>query len=130
MDALPLLRPPSACRPGVEAGRSYQPAQRVVGSQQEQQGRRLVFNELKFTETTKAQIAELIEHVNLSGTTPAFIPEPFDVNAKPGDIGPPTAPSKLHAQERERRLDPDLPGELAASITAQYVERIIFARCA
>ena len=50
-----------------------------------------VFNELKFTETTKAQIAGRIERVNLTGTTPAFIPELFDLTANPGDIGPPTA---------------------------------------
>ena len=48
-----------------------------------------VFNELKFTDTTKAQIAGRIEHVSLSGTTPSFIPELFDLNANPGDIGPP-----------------------------------------
>src|SRR5204863_447769 len=33
-----------------------------------------VFNELKFSETTKAQIAGRLEHVNLSGTMPSFIP--------------------------------------------------------
>ena len=49
-----------------------------------------VFNEFKFSETTKAQIAGRIEHVNLSGTTPAFIPELFDLNVNPGDIGPPS----------------------------------------
>src|SRR3954452_16963534 len=54
-----------------------------------------VFNELKFSETTKAQIAGRIERVNLTGTTPAFIPDVFDVNAAPASIGPAT-PRNLH----------------------------------
>ena len=54
-----------------------------------------VFNEFKFTDTTKAQIAGRIEHVNLTGTTPAFIPDVFDLNADPGAIGPAT-PRNLH----------------------------------
>src|SRR6187455_515900 len=49
-----------------------------------------VFNELKFSEITKAQIAGRIEHVNLSGTTPAFIPDVFDVNIDPASVGPAT----------------------------------------
>ena len=49
-----------------------------------------IFNEFKFSETTKAQIAGRIEHANLSGTTPAFIPDVFDVNADPTAIGPAT----------------------------------------
>src|SRR3954462_14111014 len=49
-----------------------------------------VFNELKFSETTKGQVAGRIEHANLSGTTPAFIPGAFDLNADPGAIGPAT----------------------------------------
>src|SRR3954452_22246698 len=53
------------------------------------------FNELKFTETTKGQIAGRIERVNLTGTTPAFIPDVFDVNAAPASIGPAT-PRNLH----------------------------------
>lgn len=83
-----------------------------------------VFNELKLTERTKAQIAGRIEHVNLSGTTPAFIPELFDLNASPGDIGPPTARHlSFTPKSASVGLIQNLPGELAASITAQYVER-------
>ncbi|MEH2519681.1 iron complex outermembrane receptor protein [Bradyrhizobium sp. AZCC 1610] len=83
-----------------------------------------VFNELKFTETTKAQIAGRVEHVNLSGTTPAFIPELFDLNANPGDIGPPTARNlSFTPKSASVGLIQNLPGELVASITAQYVER-------
>ena len=83
-----------------------------------------VFNEFKFTETTKAQIAGRIEHVNLSGTTPAFIPELFDLNANPADIGPPTARNlSFTPKSASIGLIQNLPGELVASITAQYVER-------
>ena len=66
-----------------------------------------VFNEFKFTETTKAQIAGRIEHVNLSGTTPAFIPEVFDLNANPATSACHAAQSEFHAEEREHRPDPE-----------------------
>jgi len=83
-----------------------------------------VFNELKFSETTKAQVAGRIEHVNLSGTTPAFIPDVFDVNVNPASIGPAT-PQNLHFTPKSASvgLIQNLPWDLAASITAQYVER-------
>ncbi|MDI1262100.1 MAG: TonB-dependent receptor [bacterium] len=83
-----------------------------------------VFNELRFSETTKAQIAGRIEHVSLSGTTPAFIPELFDLNANPGDIGAPTARNlNFTPKSASVGLIQNLPGQLVASITAQYVER-------
>ena len=83
-----------------------------------------VFNELKFTETTKAQIAGRIERVNLTGTTPAFIPELFDLAVNPGDIGPPTARNlNFTPKSASIGLIQNLPGQLVASITAQYVER-------
>ena len=83
-----------------------------------------VFNELKFTETTKAQIAGRIERVNLTGTTPSFIPELFDLAANPGDIGPPTA-RNLHFTPKSTSIGliQELPWGLVASITGQYVER-------
>jgi iron complex outermembrane recepter protein len=83
-----------------------------------------VFNEFKFSETTKAQIAGRIEHVSLSGTTPSFIPELFDLNANPGDIGPPIARNlSFTPKSASIGLIQNLPGQLVASITAQYVER-------
>jgi len=83
-----------------------------------------VFNELKFTDSTKAQIAGRVEHVNLSGTMPAFIPELFDLNANPGDIGPSTARNlSFTPKSASIGLIQNLPGELVASVTAQYVER-------
>ena len=83
-----------------------------------------VFNEFKFSESTKAQIAGRIEHVSLSGTTPSFIPELFDLNANPGDIGPPVARNlNFTPKSASIGLIQNLPGQLVASITAQYVER-------
>lgn len=82
------------------------------------------FNEFKFTDATKAQIAGRIEHVSLSGTTPSFIPELFDLNANPGDIGPPIARNpNFTPKSASIGLIQNLPGQLVASITAQYVER-------
>ncbi len=83
-----------------------------------------VFNELKFSETTKAQVAGRIEQVNLSGTTPAFIPGVFDVNVDPASIGPAT-PRNLHFTPKSASvgLIQNLPYDLVASVTAQYVER-------
>lgn len=79
-----------------------------------------VFNELKFTETTKAQIAGRIEHVSLSGSTPDF----------PADFLPDGTPQ--FSTQRNPAFTPksgsigllqNLPGDLVASVTAQYVER-------
>lgn len=82
------------------------------------------FNEFKFSDSTKAQIAGRIEHVSLNGTTPSFIPELFDLNANPGDIGPPTARNlNFTPKSASIGLIQNLPGELVASVTAQYVER-------
>jgi iron complex outermembrane receptor protein len=82
------------------------------------------FNELKFSETTKAQIAGRIERVNLSGTTPAFIPDVFDVNVDPASIGPATA-RNLHFTPKSASIGliQNLPWDLVASVTGQYVER-------
>lgn len=79
-----------------------------------------IFNELKFTETTKAQVAGRIEHVSLSGSTPDF----------PADFLPDGAPQ--FSTQRNPAFTPksgsigllqNLPGDLVASVTAQYVER-------
>jgi len=83
-----------------------------------------IFNELKFTETTKAQIAGRIEHANLSGMTPAFIPDVFDLNVDPNAIGPAT-PRNLNFTPKSASvgLIQNLPWNLVASITGQYTER-------
>ena len=79
-----------------------------------------VFNELKFTETTKAQVAARIEHVSLSGTTPDF----------PADFLPDGAAQISTARNvaftpksGSVGLIQQLPHDLVASVTAQYVER-------
>ena len=79
-----------------------------------------VFNEFKFSETTRAQIAGRLEHVNLHGTTPDF-PADFLPNGDP-----------QFAIARDRSFTPksgsvgliqQLPYDLVASLTGQYVER-------
>ena len=76
-----------------------------------------VFNEFKFTDTTKAQIAGRIEHVDLSGTMPSFIPELFDLNTNPGDIGPPVA-RNLNFTPKSASIGviQNLPGQLVSSV--------------
>lgn len=79
-----------------------------------------VFNEFKFTEQTKAQIAGRIEHVELHGSMPDF----------PADFLPNGDPQTSIA--RNLNFTPmsgsigllqDLPGGMVGLITAQYVER-------
>lgn len=79
-----------------------------------------VFNELQFTTTTKGQIAGRIEHVSLQGSTVNF----------PADFMPDGTPQFNSVVNRAFTpksgsvgLLQDLPGNLVASITAQYVER-------
>ena len=94
-----------------------------------------VFNEFKFTETTKAQIAGRIERVNLSGTTPAFIPDVFNVNVDPDSIGPAT-PRNPHFTPKSASfgLIQNLPWDLVASVTGAICRtraqtgRAVFAR--
>ena len=79
-----------------------------------------VFNEFKFSDTTKAQIAGRIEHVDLSGTTPDF----------PADFLPNGDPQFGIARNRSFTpasgsvgLIQNLPYDLVASVTGQYIER-------
>ena len=83
-----------------------------------------IFNELKFSDTTKAQIAGRIERANLSGTMPGFIPDVFDLNVDPAAIGP-AAPRNLNFTPKSASIGliQNLPWDLVASITGQYVER-------
>jgi iron complex outermembrane receptor protein len=79
-----------------------------------------VFNEFKFSDATKAQIAGRIEHVDLHGSTPGF----------PADFLPDG--SLQISLARNPSFTPksgsvgviqNLPYDLVGSITAQYVER-------
>jgi iron complex outermembrane receptor protein len=79
-----------------------------------------VFNEFKFSDATKAQIAGRIEHVDLHGSTPDF----------PADFLPDGNPQAAMARNPSYTpksgsigLIQNLPGDLVGSITAQYVER-------
>lgn len=78
------------------------------------------FNEFKFTEATRAQIAGRIEHVELHGTTPDF-PADFLPDGTP-QAGIGRNPS-FTPKSGSIGLSQDLPGGLVGSITAQYVER-------
>lgn len=83
-----------------------------------------IFNEFKFSEVTKAQIAGRVEHVDLSGTTPAFVPDIFDLNVDPAAIGAPTVRNlNFTPKSGSVGLIQNLPWNLAASITGQYTER-------
>jgi iron complex outermembrane receptor protein len=83
-----------------------------------------IFNEFKFSEWTKAQIAGRIESVSLSGSTPVF---PRDFMPVPGapDILSTTAPRDLHYTPKSISFGviQNLPWDLVASATAQRVER-------
>jgi iron complex outermembrane recepter protein len=79
-----------------------------------------IFNELQFTPSTKGQIAGRIEHVELHGSTPDFPPDFVP------DGNPQTSIARNPAftpKGGSVGLLQNLPGDLVASITAQYVER-------
>uniref|UniRef100_UPI00286B534B TonB-dependent receptor n=1 Tax=Sphingomonas sp. TaxID=28214 RepID=UPI00286B534B len=80
-----------------------------------------IFNEFKFNNTTKAQVAARIEQINLSGMTPSVIPDLFVTT---DDIGPAT-PRNLNFTPKSASVGviQNLPWDLVASATAQYVER-------
>jgi iron complex outermembrane receptor protein len=79
-----------------------------------------VFNEFKFSEATKAQIAGRIEHVDLHGSTPDF-PADFlpDGNPQTAIVRNPSYTPKSGSVG----LIQNLPWDLVGSVTAQYVER-------
>jgi iron complex outermembrane receptor protein len=79
-----------------------------------------MFNEFKFPEGIRAQIAGRVEHVDLSGLFPsAPLPDLFagaDFDSTPRT--PSFTPKSVAAG-----LLKDLPWDMVASVTAQYVER-------
>jgi iron complex outermembrane receptor protein len=82
------------------------------------------FNELAFTNTTKAQIAGRIEHVSLTGSTPSFIPDLFDLATDPAAIGQSVSRNLGFAPKSGSiGLLQALPYDMVASITGQYTER-------
>jgi iron complex outermembrane receptor protein len=79
-----------------------------------------VFNEFAFTQSTKAQIAGRIEHVDLHGSTPDF-PADFRPDGNP-QFSTARNPS-FTPKSGSVGLLQNLPYDLVGSITAQYVER-------
>jgi len=75
-----------------------------------------MFNEFKFSETTKAQIAGRIEQVNLQGISRIFDPALGLISSMP--VSPTYTPKSASIG-----LIQNLPWDLVGSITAQYVER-------
>ena len=81
-----------------------------------------IFNEFKFSETTKAQIAGRIEHVIYTGTAPDFIHHLRCERA--WRHRPPIARSPdFTPKSASVGLIQNLPWNLVGSITAQHVER-------
>lgn len=74
-----------------------------------------MFNEFQLTRTTKAQIAGRIERVNLSGISRTF-PAPGVMESTPTD-------RSYTPKSASVGLIQELPWDLVASVTAQYVER-------
>ena len=74
-----------------------------------------IFNEFKFSETTKAQIAGRIEQVSLSGLGRSF-------DAAGTMTATPASPSYT-PMSASAGLIQKLPWDLVGSITAQYIER-------
>ncbi len=74
-----------------------------------------IFNEFKFSATTKAQVAGRIEHVGLSG-----MGRSFDAL---GTMTTASASPAYTPKSASIGLIQDLPWDLVASVTAQYVER-------
>lgn len=78
------------------------------------------FNEFKFTEATRAQIAGRIERVELHGSTPDFPADFLPNGAAQTSI---TRNPSYTPKSGSIGLLQDLPGGMVGSITAQYVER-------
>jgi iron complex outermembrane receptor protein len=74
-----------------------------------------MFHEFKFSATTKAQVAARVEQVDLSGSG-RFFPAPGVLASTPTSVG-------FTPKSASVGLIQNLPWDLVASATAQYVER-------
>ena len=79
-----------------------------------------IFNEFKFSDWTRAQIAGRLEHVKLNGNTPDF-PVDFLPDGSPL-VATPRSPD-FTPKSISVGLIQQLPWDLAGSVTAQRVER-------
>jgi iron complex outermembrane receptor protein len=107
------LTAPSPDDPGAQFNGLWDPNSnaRVAG---------YIFNEFKFANTTKAQIAGRIEHVRLNGMTPDF---PVDFVPDGVDRATVERNPRFTPKSASVGLIQNLPFDLVASVTAQYVER-------
>jgi iron complex outermembrane receptor protein len=79
-----------------------------------------VFNEFRFSPATKAQLAGRVEHVRLDGTMPDFPPDFLPDGVPQVGTGRNLSFTPVSGSIG---LIQDLPGNLVASLTGQYVER-------
>lgn len=105
--------------PGVEGGVFDPNLTRSVAG--------FLFNEFRFGDTTRAQLAGRIERAMVTGSSPDLVPGP---RVEEPEDGPGIDPNLVF--QRKRGFTPksgavgllqDLPGNMVASLTAQYVER-------
>jgi len=78
------------------------------------------FNELKFSDRLKMQLAGRIEHVELNGTTPDFPADFLPDGTDPVSI---RRNPKFTPKSAAIGFIQNMPMDLVASLTAQYVER-------
>jgi iron complex outermembrane receptor protein len=79
-----------------------------------------IFNEFRLTNTLKAQIAGRIEHTSISGSVMDFPSNVFDVTGLSAGT---TRDRSFTPKSGSVGVIQDLPWDLAASLTGQYVER-------
>jgi len=79
-----------------------------------------IFNEFKFSDWTKAQVAGRVEHVRLNGTTPDF---PADFLPDGNPLNPVGRSLEFAPKSISFGLIQNLRYDLVASVTAQRVER-------
>jgi iron complex outermembrane recepter protein len=79
-----------------------------------------MFNEFRFTETLRMQVAGRIEHVTANGASPDF---PADFTPDGSDLVSTPRSADFTPKSAAIGFLKDLPGGLVASLTAQYVER-------
>ena len=83
-----------------------------------------IFNEFRFSEATKAQIAGRLENVGLQGQAPAYVQQLFDLTVDPTAVGPSLQRSRSFTlKSGSIGLIQDLPLGLVGNATAQYIER-------
>ena len=96
------------------AGQSAWTDERAFDPNSNRRATAYAFNEFKFSETLKAQIAGRIETLNLRGTVP-------DILA--GDLNPIARNLAFTPKSASFGVIQDVPWDFVGSLTSQYVER-------